>query len=362
MSSRLPQELFDAVLDKLAEPPLDYHDYYTSKYALAKAARSSRCLHSVAQANLWRNIWLQDTSEDEFKAIEAAAAINELGSRTTTLVYSSGGWSTDDGPLCEAVDIVHVFPGIVDMHIICCLGHSRMTVSLTNLSTHTKLRHLSLIGLLLLDNVLSVNLPGLETLQIHDCSLLNWAAAVLLQPGTIPSVRVLSLIGNVDLDSTTAFDLKDVIAPSLLPQLDYAQVGVGVLDPDSDLAKGVVPPFLFLTADGLVSSLPRHSRPLYGCTLDVINIVHALSSVALDFYRSTAQAPHVVVLARTVLELAAEDERAAAAVRQLESSARAHAVRIMWVPEPPCWDSRTRWEGEFRAYGRELRLAREAAA
>ncbi|KPV72181.1 uncharacterized protein RHOBADRAFT_47023 [Rhodotorula graminis WP1] len=357
MSSRLPQELFDAILDKLAEPPHKYSDYYTSKDALAKASRSSRCLNSAAQANLWRNIWLLDPSVAEFWSIKAAAAVSKLGSRTTTLVYSSDEESIDGGPL----DVAHVFPSIVDLHIICRILSPRFAVGLEFLSTHTKLRHLSLVSLVL-DNVLSVNLPGLETLEMLNCLLSAGEAAVLLRPHVMPSLRVLSLIGNLDRGANTALDLRAVIAPSLLPQLDYATADVYGLDPESELGNGVVPPFLFDASWRHVTPLPRHSKPLYGDRPNPHYICLVLTTVANGLRRSTASAPFVVVLPRTVLEVAVEDERAAAAVRCLELSAQAHAARIMWVPEPPCWDSRARMEGEFRAYGRALRLAREAAA
>ncbi|GAA5933704.1 hypothetical protein JCM3775_003779 [Rhodotorula graminis] len=247
--------MFDAILDKLAEPPHKYSDYYASKDALAKASRSSRCLRTAAQANLWRNIWLQDTSQDEFKSIEAAAAINELGRRTTSLVYLSDGEPNDGGPL----NVAHVFPSLVDLHVKCCVQSSRFAVGLEYLSAHAKLRHLSLVELVL-DNVLSVNLPGLETLEMLNCLLSAGEAAVLLQPHVMPSVRVLSLIGNLDRGANTALNLRAAVAPSLLPQLDYATVDVYGLNPESEWANGVVPPFLFDASWRHAVSLPRHTR------------------------------------------------------------------------------------------------------
>lgn len=137
MSSVLPQELFNSILGKLAEPPLDYKDYCTSKDALAKAARSSRCLYSAAQANLWRTIWLRDTTDDEFEAIEAAAAVSKLGTRTTSLFYLVGQVPTDEGFLSDVVDVAHVFPGIVDMHILCTLDSTHLVVDFEDVHTHT---------------------------------------------------------------------------------------------------------------------------------------------------------------------------------------------------------------------------------
>ena len=43
MSSVLPQELFNSILDKLAEPPLGIDDYKTSKDALSKACGCPSC-------------------------------------------------------------------------------------------------------------------------------------------------------------------------------------------------------------------------------------------------------------------------------------------------------------------------------
>ncbi|GAA5847704.1 hypothetical protein JCM9279_004991 [Rhodotorula babjevae] len=359
MSSVLPQELFDFILEKLAEPPLDDNDYFESKYALAKAARSSRCLYPAAQANLWRNIWLQDTTEDEMVPLAAAAGGKKLGTRTHTLVYSASGWPSDD-TLTEAVDIAHVFPNIVDTYILCCLA-SRITVSFRYIHTHTQLRHLSLLSLVPLDCPLR-SLPALETLDICNCRISESAARVWLQHDVLPRLRVLRLLSNFEDERSSPLDVEAVVGPSLLPQLDYVMVDDTGMDTESELANGVVPPFLFYFVDDQFAPLPRHSMPLHANKDDWCSIDDSLQTVADQLEHSTESEPFVVVIPRSVLDLADKHELTAVAVRRLEARASARAARLMWIPEEPCWDSRARTEGEFRTYGRELRLAREAAA
>ncbi|GAA5847717.1 hypothetical protein JCM9279_004998 [Rhodotorula babjevae] len=360
MSSVLPQELFDLILDKLAEPPVHYKDYCTSKDALAKAARSSRCLRSVAQANLWRNLWLIDTTKVDFQPIEAAAGRAKLGARTTTYIYSFDPVSVE-GPPTEAVDVAHLFPGIVDMSIICDCEALFWRVSFRRIDMHTKLRHL-VLSYLDVGDAPSGPLIHLETLGMLNCCIPSSVAGVWLRPDVLPCVRVLNMVDNCDENSTTVLDLASVIAPGLLAQLDCALVDAAGVDPGSALAKGVAPPFLFVPGGSGWTMLPRHSVPISRAFLSSNALNRLLPRVAKELHHSNPIAPFVVVLPRSVLDIAVENENTAAAVRGLQETAKAYAARIMWAPEAPAVSFTAQDWTEFRAYGRKLRLAREAAA
>lgn len=107
MSDRLDDDAFLLILDELATPSIDYWDYCDSKKTLSNVCLASHRLRRLAQARLFRQIWVVEQSQAD--ALKSSAVASSLGQGTVWFTVGKRGWP---GSLPGALDMAHILPNV----------------------------------------------------------------------------------------------------------------------------------------------------------------------------------------------------------------------------------------------------------